>query len=208
MLKIILGLSRMSIDEKFAFVKKIILMMTGNANFTTPNPPLVDVQAQLTATQNAKTKADAAKATSKEMTSIVHQEEDKLDDIILKSASYVEVTADGDAAKIESAGYTPATKSTPIGELTAPQGVAVTSGDDAGELDSHWDKVRGAKSYIIQLNSVDPLKEADWKEFTLPTKSSVTLKGLVSGTRYWVRVAAVGAAGKSGWSDPATKIAP
>ena len=32
--------------------------------------------------------------------------------------------------------------------------------------------------------------------------------GLTSGTRYWFRVAAAGASGQGGWSDPATKIAP
>ena len=198
----------MSITEKIALGKKVIQMMTGNTNFTTPNPTLVAVQAQVDALETAKTNADAAKATSKQMTAIQNQEEDKLDAMLIKEASYVEVTADGDVAVIESAGLTPASKPTPIGELIAPQGLAVTSGDDAGELDSHWDKVRGAKSYILQTNSVDPLQESNWKEFMLPTKSSAALKGLTSGTRYWIRVAAVGAAGRSGWSDVATKIAP
>jgi len=40
------------------------------------------------------------------------------------------------------------------------------------------------------------------------TKSTTTIDGLTSGTRYWFRVAAVAALGQSGWSDPATKIAP
>lgn len=208
MTRIVLKLGNLPLEVKIALVKKILQMMTGNANFTTPVPPLVDVQTQLTATEKAKTNADAAKATSKQKTAIQHQEEKSLDTIITKLANYVEVIANDDVAIIESAGFTPASKPSPIGELHAPQGVAVSTGDDAGELDIHWDVVLGAKSYIIQINSVDPLKEVEWKEYTLPTKSSNTLKNLASGTRYWVRVAAVGSAGKSGWSDVATKIAP
>ncbi|HEV7473405.1 MAG TPA: fibronectin type III domain-containing protein [Pyrinomonadaceae bacterium] len=42
----------------------------------------------------------------------------------------------------------------------------------------------------------------------MSTKSSFTVTGLTPGTRYWFRVAAVGAGGQSGWSDPASKIAP
>ncbi len=208
MTRIVLKLGNLPLEVKIAFVKKVLQMMTGNPNFTTPVPPLADVQTQLTKTENAKTNADAARTISKEKTAILHQEEKVMDSIITKLANYVEVEANDDVAVIESAGFTPASKPTPIGELHAPQGLAVTTGDDAGELDIHWDVVLGAKSYIIQLNSVDPLKEEDWKENTLPTKSSSTLKNLVSGTRYWIRVAAVGSAGKSGWSDVATKIAP
>ena len=208
MKRIILKLGNLTIEQKIAFVKKVILMMTANANFATPKPPLIDVKTQLTTTETSKTNSDAAKETSKQLVVVMHQEEDKLDKLITNLANFVEVEADGDIAKIESAGFTPASKPTHVGELTAPQGLAVTTGDDAGELDSHWDGVRGAKSYIIQLNIVDPLHEADWKEGALPTKSTCGLKGLISGTRYWVRVAAVGAAGKSGWSDVATKIAP
>ena len=40
------------------------------------------------------------------------------------------------------------------------------------------------------------------------TKSSTTVKNLTSGTKYWIRVAAFGAAGQGPWSDPATKVAP
>jgi len=208
MLKISLGLSKMPIMAKIAKSKMIIQKMTGNANFATPNPSLIDVTASITAAETAKTNADAAQATSTELKVIEHQKEKALDLSLTHLANYVEVQANDNAAVIESAGMTPASKPTHVGELDAPQGLAVTSGDDAGELDSHWDGVRGAKSYIIQLNIVDPLKEADWKEAALPTKSTCGLKNLVSGTRYWVRVAAVGSAGKSGWSDVATKIAP
>lgn len=208
MLKISLGLSRMPIADKIAKAKMIIQKLTGNANFTTPVPPLLDVTAQVTATETAKTKADAAKKTSIEMTAIMHQEEKGLDTILTKLANYVEVTADGDVAKIESSGFTPASKATPIGTLPQPQNCGITTGDNAGEIDPGCDNVKGAKTYVWQINTVDPIKEGDWKDAVTSTKSTCIIPNLTSGTRCWVRVAAVGAAGRSAWSDPATKIVP
>ena len=89
----------------------------------------------------------------------------------------------------------------------APTGLDVTMGDHDGELDLSWDPVSNAKSYLIQ-RSVDPNNAASWAHAGTSTKSSTTIDGLTSGTRYWFRVCAVGALGQSGWSDPATKIAP
>ncbi|MEN3333054.1 MAG: hypothetical protein V7641_2419 [Blastocatellia bacterium] len=38
--------------------------------------------------------------------------------------------------------------------------------------------------------------------------AGATVSGLPRGAKHWFRVAAGGASGQSGWSDPATKIAP
>ena len=46
-----------------------------------------------------------------------------------------------------------------------------------------------------------------WTNAPPSTKSKCTIANLVAGTRYWFRVAAVGAAGQGPWSDPATKMA-
>ena len=99
MTRIALKLGNLAIALKFAFVKKVLQMMTGNLFFPTPIPPLADVQMQLTKTENAKTNADAAKATAKQMTALLHQEEDKLDLIVTKLANFVEVTASDDIAR-------------------------------------------------------------------------------------------------------------
>jgi pectate lyase len=88
-----------------------------------------------------------------------------------------------------------------------PTGLKSTSGDHDGELDLSWDPVSGAKSYVLEQSS-DPPTATSWMHARVSTKSSTTVDGLTSGTRYWFRVSAVDASGHSGWSDPATKIAP
>jgi hypothetical protein len=67
--------------------------------------------------------------------------------------------------------------------------------------------VSGARSYVIE-RSVEPGAATSWSYCGVSTKSSFTAKGLTSGSRFWFRVAAVNNNGQSGWSDPATKIAP
>ena len=93
------------------------------------------------------------------------------------------------------------------GKASTPMSLNVTNGDADGELDLSWEPVSGAKSYVIEISG-DPPTNDSWKHAGVSTKSSWTATGLTSGTRYWFRVAAVSTGGQSGWSDPATKIAP
>ena len=88
-----------------------------------------------------------------------------------------------------------------------PQDLTPTAGDRDGEIDLSWDTVTGAKSYVIDKNG-DPVKPTSWTHAGVSTKSNFTARGLTSGMRYWFRVAAVNSNGQSGWSNPATKIAP
>jgi len=70
-----------------------------------------------------------------------------------------------------------------------------------------WKKVANARSYTIQFSPHPPTPES-WTHAAIATASFTTIEKLTSGKRYWFRVAAVGAMGQSGWSEPATKIAP
>jgi len=88
-----------------------------------------------------------------------------------------------------------------------PAALSATAGNHEGEIDLAWDTVNGARSYVIE-KSGDPPTVTSWGNSGVSTKSRATLNGLTPGTRYWFRVAAVGTGGQSGWSDPATRIAP
>jgi len=80
-------------------------------------------------------------------------------------------------------------------------------GDHEGVIDLSWKKVTRAKSYTIQM-SADPPTPESWTHAAIATASTRTIENLASGKRFWFRVAAIGAMGQSGWSEPATKIAP
>ena len=42
----------------------------------------------------------------------------------------------------------------------------------------------------------------------IATKSKATVSGLVTGTKYYFRVAGIGAAGQGAWSELASEVAP
>ena len=84
---------------------------------------------------------------------------------------------------------------------------SVTAVDHDGALDAQNDPIAGAKTYEMQVKTVDPLA-GPWTTKVQPTASRWTLEGLTSGQRVWVRVRGVGSNGPGPWSDPATKIVP
>jgi hypothetical protein len=207
MAKVKLNFRRLSVTEKIAKAQQIVTALTGNASFPNPNPPLATITAGANGLSGTYTTTQAAKQALKTAVADQSAKEDSLDQMISQIASYVESVAGADEALINSAGMdTKAAASAPSMPDT-PTSLESTVGDHDGQLDLSWDPVSGAKSYVIQ-QSADPPTATSWTHNSTSTKSSTTVDGLTSGTRYWFRVSAVGAGGQSGWSDPATKIAP
>jgi hypothetical protein len=205
--KIKLNLRNMNVTEKIQFARQIETAMTGNPTFPTPDPPLATVATSAGDLENAYNNANVAKQDASTKLSIQDDKVISLDSNLQKLANYVESASDGDEAKIQSAGMSVRAKPAPIGALPMPASLAATAGDMEGEIDLTWDRVRGARSYIVE-QCLDPITPTGWKHAAIPTKSSVSIPGLTSGTKYWFRVAGVGAAGQGAWSDPATKYAP
>ena len=120
----------------------------------------------------------------------------------------MDLKSDGDATKILSSGFNVAGTGSPAGIPAQVQNLALTAGDNAGEIDAQWDPVTGGKiTYEIQT-SPDPMTPTSWTNQPRSTKSKTAVMGLTSGARVWVRVRATNSAGEGAWSDPATKIIP
>ena len=207
MAKIKLNLSRLPLPEKIAKAKQIVTAMDGNANFPTPVPPLATLTTAINEAEAAFTAAQAARQDAKTKTTTQTLKEDALDRLLTQEAAYVEAAAGDDPAKIQSAGMDTKAPPTSTSMPGQPQGLTPTEGDHEGEVDVSWDTVPEAKSYVLE-KSLDPPTPTSWNHAGVSTRSSFTIAGLTSGTRYWFRVAAVGRIGQSGWSDPATKIVP
>ena len=208
MAKIRLNLAGLSIPEKLAKARQNVTALTGNTNFPTPSPALANITTAANELEAAGAEVQAARQTAKEKTSILNQKEDALDQLLTQLAAYVESVAGSNEQLILSAGMD--MRASAVVSTTAPaqpQGLTATAGDRDGEIDLSWDTVSNAKSYIIE-QSPDPVTPTSWAHASVSTRSSQTMSGLTSGTRYWFRVAAVNINGQSGWSDPAMKIAP
>jgi len=207
MAKVRLNLRGLSTSIKAAKARQIVTAMTGNPSFTTPTPALTAVTAAATALETAIDDALMARNTAVTKTAMMHDKEEALELILRQLASYVESIAGDDELMILSAGMEVKAPGVASSTPATPAALSATEGDHEGEIDLSWDPVNGAKTYVIE-RSPDPPIPASWAHETVSLKSSVSVGGLVSGTRYWFRVASMASNGQSGWSDPATKIAP
>lgn len=206
--KIKLNLKNTPIPEKVAKARTIITSLTANPDFPTPNPPLLTITSVTDNLEAAVATVQATKQQLKTDFSKQDEREDLFDAAMSQLVGYVQSVAGDDEALIHSAGMdTRASggQSTSVPDL--PPSLSATAGDHDGEIDLTWDTVPKAKSYVIE-KSGDPPTATSWQHAAVSTKSGATIEGLTPGTRYWFRVAAVGSAGQSGWSDPASKIAP
>lgn len=207
MAKVKLNFRRLSVPEKVAKARHVVNSLSGNASFPNPSPTL----AAITTCINDLEAGSAVTQTKKQdyQNAVADQtgKEDALDQLMSQIASFVDSVAGNDEMLITSAGMdTKAPASAPTIPDT-PTGLEITIGDRDGELDLSWNPVSNSRSYLIQ-QSADPNLATGWGHAGTSTKSSITISSLTSGTRHWFRVCAVGASGQSGWSDPATKIAP
>lgn len=185
----------------------IVQSMTGNPAFTTPNPPLSDITtyADKLGIKLANQKT-ALKAYQKATTEVQVARED-LEYALERERSYVETTSEGDKTKILSSGFDVRQDAAPIGILPAPVNVLLKQGGSDGELIATWKRVKGARSYMVE-QSFEVGDSANWAIMAVVTKAKCFLSGMDSGTRCWIRVAAINAAGQGSYSDLATKTVP
>ena len=207
MAQIKLNFSRLSIPEKLQRARHIALSMTGNTHFTNPHPTPVDIQNACSTLEDAALEVQVARQTAKLKTTTQSELADGLDKLMSQMASYVAGISGGDETIIQSAGMDLRATPGALAMPAQPQGLAPTEGDHDGEIDLSWDPVVDASSYVIET-SPDPPTATSWKHAAVSTKSSSTITDLAPGSRLWFRVAAINPAGRSGWSDPATKIVP
>ena len=208
MAKVKLGLGNLNPQEVSELANTIVTMMTGNANFPTPNPPLASVTSARTTANTSIAAYDTGKATAETLRVTRDDDVGTLKGLLTQLAAYVENASNGDAAKIESAGMSVRAPSVPVGPMTQVLELVLSPGDFEGTLDAMWHPVRGAKSYEIQV-SPDPPTPTSWVAKMTSSKSSATVNTLTSGAKMWARVRAVGADSAVGpWSDPAAKTVP
>ena len=206
--KVKLALSELNITQKVTLTQTVVIQSTGNPNLPTPTTPtLVVLLAGATDLDAKFLIADGARQASQTATANQNTSEGQLDLLLTQFGNFVENATGGDEAKILSTGLSVRAPSSPIGDLPQVTNFSVSEGDNAGELDTHWDSVRGARSYRLE-QSLDPITATSWSLADIVTRSQGTISGLTSGTKYWLRAAAIGTVGQGPWSNPVPKVAP
>jgi hypothetical protein len=170
--------------------------------YKTPNPPLAAIQTALdTFTSDVAAAADGGpSATSKKNNSRLI-----LAGLMRQLANYVASACNGDMTNLLLSGF-PAQKSKrqPIGPLPAPTSVTLALGNKSGDLAAKANPVFGAVLYTWNLTSNEPNSTPQTMQ---STAARVTFSGLKPGVTYTVVANAIGTAGASDWSNPATQMA-
>jgi hypothetical protein len=173
-------------------------MMTGNANFPTPNPSIAD----LTTVREALVKA-IAKAESRAMADIALRNEvaSILRTLMVNLARYVNNVAQGDLNVALSSGFELAKKPEPSTSLGVPLKLEVRLSDFEGALNVSWKGVEDARMYQVYMNETDPSDANAWTVVAVSSRTRVRITDLQPGKFYSFRVTALGRIGEGPASD-------
>jgi hypothetical protein len=180
----------------------VVLSLTNNADiYKTPSPTLPVVQAaldELSADQAATADGGHSATVKRDNSRLV------LANLMRQLASYVSVACNGDLHSLILSGFPPQkTTRTPVGILPAPQGLVLKQGALSGTLIVKANPVFGASTYNWTCTANTPGAVPITSQ---TTAASCTFSGLTPGMAYTIAVNAVGAAGPSNWSNPASQI--
>jgi hypothetical protein len=193
---IVFNFIQLSIPEKVAKGRNIIIEMSDNATFPNPDVPLSELKV---ATDVLETRYLDAQNGGKENTVLMHQAEEVWDDMMRKLARYVERMAGEDSSIVLNAGFDLAKQPIPS---QRPE-FSAEPGTNSGAVLLRRRVVPGAKSYIWQycINFL-PETADGWKIAEVTGKASVELKNLNPTTKYWFRVAIVTSNETLPYNDP------
>jgi hypothetical protein len=181
----------------------VLLGLTNNtAIYPAPLPTVADTQ---TALDDFSTAVAAAADGGPSATAKKNNLRLILVGLLRQLASYVGVACKGDMTNLLLSGF-PVQKSTrsPIGILPAPQNLTVIHGALSGDLTASVNPVFGAAAYNWTCTANTPGAVPLTGQ---STAASYTFSGLTPGVSYKITANAVGAAGPSNWSGPASQIA-
>ncbi|MFN8284478.1 MAG: fibronectin type III domain-containing protein [Chitinophagales bacterium] len=205
--KAILNLSNATNTDAINKANLIVSKMTNNAAFPSPMPALSLLSNNAAILTKKMTEQKDAFKTYQQKTQEVNDAYDNLIEVMKEEANYVSIASGGDEAAIISAGFDVRKPNTPRGLLPAPKNMRIMEGANDGEVMVKWNKVSGAKSFIIEKTDT-PDDKGSWKFVMVVTDTQCKLINLPSGSKIWLRVAAINAAGKGAYSNPAAKTVP
>jgi hypothetical protein len=182
----------------------IIISMKDNPNFLDPVPPIIQIEAALDIYRKA---LEAAK--SRASLSVVNKNKARqvLESLLSDLALYIMSVAKGELAVLASTGF-PLTKAPTPRSISDPGPVSLNKGKTSGLMDASVKPEKPAPGYLFQISSTDPAGEGEtvWNSFG-STANKFTFIGLTAGSKYWVRVAAVGARGQQFFSSVISQFA-
>jgi hypothetical protein len=180
---------------------RILVSMTGNPAYATPNPTLADLttaRIAYIASVNAAQDSTIARSTRKERRT-------NFCTLLRTLAHYVQITSAGNPTTLLSSGFPAQRPRVPVGNLLAPTGLTLTRGKISGQIIARCPKLPQAGAYHWQIGpTATPMV---WQPMVTTLAAHISYEGLIPYTPYTAQVRAIGTAGPSNWSDAATVVA-
>lgn len=197
-----LGTNDLTPEEVLERADAHIAALTGNADFPTPVPTLVQQQAD----RDALAAANVAVANNggKQDRLVQATCVKKVKGNIKVLAGYVQATSGGDPILIASAGFGTRKVPQPPSPMPPPPNLRLVITGMPGELKARWGGVKGKRIYELEICEADPLVPENWGPLLMTSQNNHLITGLISHKPYSVRVRAIGALGAGPWSDAAT----
>jgi hypothetical protein len=188
--RILLSFCNYSVANLIIFARSVVSKMTGNPNFTTPDPLLADIT---TAIDDLEKKAALAKDGSKTAKSDLKKSKKDLIELIRSLVWYVEKIAKGIENILTSSGF----ELSKDPEPSQRDDFWVLHGMNPGELLIGCVAYPKAGAYIWQVSAseVMPVSDKDWLFAGASTQRKTYLTGFTPETKRWFRVCPVTAGG-------------
>lgn len=207
MASIVTGLNSMTDVQVIQFAKQIQTALTGNANVPAPNPALSTLQTLIATAESTIDTYEAEKAILRSKKNLRDEAMKALCNGLRLEADTVQAATGGDPDKMATTGFRASKRPTPVGTPAQVTRLVLEAAPIEGTLKACWKPVRGVKVYELE-SSPDPVGANTWTYKGTVTKAKAAINSFVSGTRIWLHVRAIGAAGPGPWSDPAVKTVP
>ncbi|TWI80570.1 hypothetical protein IQ13_3249 [Lacibacter cauensis] len=201
MKKAISSFSRMSDGNLESKTHSIISNMTGNANFPTPTPSLAALE---TAADNYSSALVKALTGNRADVADKNAKRAELENVLRSLCTYVNLTANGDAAMILSSGFDISKDPQPV-VLTRPENLRVDNGAAPGTLLVSVKAVKGAHAYFHEYTTDATMAPGSWVS-TTGTTSRMQFTNLQPGTVYYCRVGAIGTNNQLLYSDAVSRM--
>lgn len=132
----------------------------------------------------------------------------RLEAVYRNLANYVDLQAMHNAAAIHAAGLLETNEPRPV-HMTPVRGLKVVPSVKEGELLARWKPVRRAVCYEVQVCKDADRAPTTWVNKCIVPRARCRLNhDLLSGSKVWVHVRAVGTRGAGAWSDAIRKTVP
>ena len=198
--KVLLDFVIFSVSDKLIFYRNVILKLTANPTYLTPDPTLIQLKAAVDSLEQAMLAAQDGGHTA---VSAMHDHDKSTTLMFRNLAHFVDKLAIGDETKILTSGFHPSNQALAHEKVE----LTVNDGNNSGAVNLGGKAHPKGGAYIWQKSTKEnPLLEADWATITMTTQAHCYVESLTPATYVYFRYCVVTPTGITDYCAPVRKL--